>query len=169
MSRLRKSHKKRDKLHGHNLFKGKDFQPLQFTLLIFGIIFQMVIKIHLFRTCGECVKESNDLLIMIISFCWSVTACSKFFFFPAARPVIDHLPPVPDIVSKHDNAASHIQRWFSWKNPNSGNGWDKFTDMKSSKPHCSPVGKAPGRGQQRSQGTRAGRTDFCAHRYRIKQ
>lgn len=36
----------------------------------------------------------------------------KLFFFLAARPVIDHLPPVPDMVSKHDNAASHIQRWF---------------------------------------------------------
>lgn len=55
----------------------------------------MVIKKPVSPTYGECVKESNYLLITLISCCWSVTACSKLFFFllfPAARPVIDHLP-----------------------------------------------------------------------------
>ncbi len=48
---------------------------------------------------GVCVKEPHYLLIMLIRCCWSVTACLKFFFSRAARPVIDHLPPVPEMVS----------------------------------------------------------------------
>lgn len=60
------------------------------------------------------MKEPDDHLTAVTTCCWSVTTWLNFFFFLAARPVIDHLPPVPDMMSKHDNAASHIQRWFLW-------------------------------------------------------